>query len=140
MATMQITAMRATRRAYSTRLAPRSSRPNLARRYGAQCCCQYATMSMNTPMSTPPKGQAAVAHVFGRLGGASDRAIGPFCGRNVTKSEQAALVQANDAHAHGLQLGLRAVPCIQFLVNGRQVVLHRLHADVQLGRHLGGRK
>src|SRR5207302_10198523 len=54
-ATMQTTAMRATRRAYSTRLAPRSSRPNFARRYGAQCCCQYATISMNTPIVSTPR-------------------------------------------------------------------------------------
>jgi len=39
-ATMQTTAMRATRRAYSTRLAPRSVRPKRARRNGAQNRCQ----------------------------------------------------------------------------------------------------
>src|SRR5207245_1364132 len=41
MATMQITAIRATSSAYSTRLAPRSLRPSLARTKGAMCCCQY---------------------------------------------------------------------------------------------------
>ena len=40
MATMHTTAISATRSAYSTREAPRSSRPNRARMYGAQCCCQ----------------------------------------------------------------------------------------------------
>src|SRR5207253_1747590 len=39
MAAMQTTAIRATRRAYSTRLAPRSVPPKRARRYGAHCCC-----------------------------------------------------------------------------------------------------
>src|SRR5207248_1112026 len=53
MARMHTTAISATRRAYSTRLAPRSLCPNFARRYGAQCCCQYATMSISLPWSTP---------------------------------------------------------------------------------------
>src|SRR5581483_2398318 len=39
-ATMQTTAIRATRRAYSTRLAPRSVRPKRARMKGAQNRCQ----------------------------------------------------------------------------------------------------
>src|SRR5262249_36061591 len=39
-ATMHTTAISATRRAYSTRLAPRSSFTKRARIYGAQNCCQ----------------------------------------------------------------------------------------------------
>ena len=35
--------------------------------------------------------------------------------------------------------GLRAVPGVELLVDRRQVVLHRLLADVQLLGHLGGR-
>ena len=46
--------------------------------------------------------------------------------------------QLDDAHPHGLQHGLRAVAGVELLVDRRQVVLHRLLADVQLLGHLGG--
>ncbi len=47
--------------------------------------------------------------------------------------------QFDDAHAHGREHGLGAVAGVELLVDRRQVVLHRLLADVELLGHLGGR-
>src|SRR5205085_9072845 len=49
-------------------------------------------------------------------------------------------VQANDAHSYRPQDGLGAVARLELLVNRRQVVLDRLHTDVELAGHLGGRQ
>ena len=47
-------------------------------------------------------------------------------------------VEVDDAHPDGLEHGLGAVPGVELLVDRRQVVLHRLLADVELLGHLGG--
>ena len=47
------------------------------------------------------------------------------------------LRQLHDAHPHRLEHGLGAVAGVELLVDRRQVVLHRLLADVELLGHLG---
>src|SRR5437870_11297601 len=76
---------------------------------------------------------------IGRPSTRPDRAIGPFSGLPggpVSERASVLVVEVDDAHAHGPQHGLRAVARVELLVDRGQVVLHRLDADVELGRHL----